>query len=40
VAFVVRLLREARTALLEGRFGSWRAAFHERWTARRRPGPA
>jgi queuine tRNA-ribosyltransferase len=40
VAFVVRLLREARTALLEGRFGAWRAAFHERWTARRPSGTA
>jgi queuine tRNA-ribosyltransferase len=39
VAFVVRLLREARTAIGDGRFGSWRAAFHERWRTRRAPQP-
>jgi hypothetical protein len=30
----VRLLRDARTAITDGRFGSWRAEFHDRWRTR------
>jgi queuine tRNA-ribosyltransferase len=31
VHFLVRLLAQARTAMVEGRFAAWRKAFHERY---------